>query len=183
MTSTLNRPLIFSARALSYEPPDATDGRSNFSFCQPFSVFDQQILGSAIRVMHQLALSWRVLINGLFQRVQHEACIRGAAGAPTNNPPCINIVDEGHIHKALPCRDIGEVADLEHVWRWRMELAVHLVQGARQRLIWERCLWLLAAHNTFDPNGLPLLGLFGRGAAPLSCAISYHPHSMLAHFL
>ena len=132
--------------------------------------------------MHQLGLSWRALMNGLFQRVQHEACIRGAAGAPTNNPPCINIDDEGHIHKALPCRDIGEVADLEHVWRWRMELAVHLVQGARQRLIWDLCLWLLAAHNTFDPNGLPLLGLFGRGAAPLPCAISYHPHSMLAHF-
>jgi len=75
--------------------------------------------------MHQLALSWRVLINGLFQRIQHEACIGGAAGAPTNNQPCINIVDERHIHKALPCRDIGELADLEHVWRWRKELAVH----------------------------------------------------------
>jgi len=33
-----------------------------------------------------------------------------------------------------------------------MELAVHLVQRTRQRLVGDRCLWLLTAHNTFDAN-------------------------------
>jgi hypothetical protein len=53
--------------------------------------------------------------------------VRGCADALPNNAPGKGIDDEGDIDKALPCGDVGEIADPEHVRRWNAELTVHLV--------------------------------------------------------
>lgn len=51
-------------------------------------------------------------VDGLFQRIQHEAGMSGATDPPAHNVACIDVDDEGHVDEACPCRDIGEVAAL-----------------------------------------------------------------------
>ena len=117
---------------------DTADRRGDFRLCQAFSVLDRQILRSAIRVVHQLILCGPTLMNGLIQSIEDKFSSGRATDTPPNDAASKDIDDEGHIDTALPCRDVGEVADPEHVWRWRMELSVHLVQWAWERFVWDR---------------------------------------------
>ena len=54
--------------------------------------------------------------------------------------------------KPLPGRDVGEITDPQHIRRGRVELAVHFVQWARQRLVRHCCLRFRATDNTFNAD-------------------------------
>lgn len=162
--SASNSPLIVIASALSYEFPTLpTDGaifvsanRSVYlinKYCDPRSTGWQGIFeGNVPRggVVHQLALRWPALVYGMFQSIKNGACGSRAAYALPDDAAS---KDERHIHEALRCRDIGEIAHPQHVRRCRMKLAIHLIQWTRQRLVTDRCRRLLATDNAFDSNG------------------------------
>ena len=59
-----------------------------------------------------------------------------------------------------------------------MELAVHLVQWVRQRLIWGRYSGILAAHDNFDAN---VLHQSGNGSSSNIKAYPAHLMPDLAH--
>jgi len=67
----------------------------------------------------------------MIPRGENKAGTGSAARRPTDDPAGKYVDYKGHIHKTLPRRDIGEVADPKDIWRWRMELAVHPIQRAR----------------------------------------------------
>lgn len=77
-----------------------------------------------------------------------------ATDTPPKNAPSKDINDEGYMDKALPCRDIGDVADPEHVWRRRTELVVHAILRARECLVWHHGFWLLSANDALNADVL-----------------------------
>ena len=90
-------------------------------------------------MMDETAATYRAsVVKSLFQGIEDETGMRGAADPPANDTPGECIDDERHIYKALSGRDIGEVGDPEHVWRRRLELAVDAVQWAMGRLVADR---------------------------------------------
>jgi len=101
--------------------------------------------------MHE-ACSWLALMNGLFQRIQHEAGMRRAADSPSHDPAGKGINDEGDVSEALPRGDIGEIRNPQHVWRRHAELAIDLVQRAWLRLVRNRRPDFLATNDTFQPH-------------------------------
>jgi len=104
------------------------------------------------------ALDGAPVMDGLFQGVEHEACVSSLARPPANDPAGVGIDDESHIHKAPPGGDVGEIADPEHVGCGNTELAVHLVQGTWGFLVRDRRpVWLTAddalnAHVLHQPG-------------------------------
>lgn len=86
--------------------------------------------------MHEAATVDRSsLVQGLLQRVEHEAGMGRPRHPPTNDPPSIGVDDEGDIDEARPGRDIGEVRDPEPVGRRRVEHPVDMVQRAWRCLV------------------------------------------------
>jgi len=47
--------------------------------------------------------------QSLFQRIQNEICVHGAADAPTNNTPGKNVNHKRYIQPTLPGRNVGEI--------------------------------------------------------------------------
>src|SRR5690606_5559532 len=91
---------------------------------------------SAVAMMNQTAtLDGPPIVKRLFKRIQHEAGMRRPAGPPANDPPGISVDDEGDVDEPRPGRDISEVRHPEPVRRWRMELAVDVIERARRRLV------------------------------------------------
>ena len=56
-------------------------------------------------------------MQGLLQRVEHEARVRRSADTPADDAPCVRVDDERDVDEVLPRRDVGEVRDPQHVWR------------------------------------------------------------------
>ena len=96
---------------------------------QSRGVPDRQVLRPAIRVMHRLVSGWPALVIGLCHSVVGKPGGRCAIDTAPNDAAGIDVDDEGHIPKPLPCRDIGKGAYPKHIRRGRVELAVHLVQS------------------------------------------------------
>ena len=85
---------------------DAADGRLDPGLRQTPGIFDRQILRAPVGVVdqpHRLRRS--ALVHRLFQRIQNEARVGGAADTPANDHPRKGINDESHINEALPGRE------------------------------------------------------------------------------
>jgi hypothetical protein len=129
---------------------DAADRGFDPGFGQALGVANGQILRSAVRMMDQ-PRSGLPLMNGLFQGIEHEPGMGRAADPPADDAAGEGVDDEGHVDEALPGRDIGEVADPEHVRRGHAELTVHLVQRAWLGLVRDRRPVFLAADDALNP--------------------------------
>src|SRR5947209_13392449 len=58
--------------------------------------------------MHQLAITLGTpRVQRLLQRVEHEVGLHGIADPPADDAPREDVDDEGHVHEALPGRDVG----------------------------------------------------------------------------
>ena len=75
------------------------------------------------------------LVQGLFESVQDKAGVRRTADPPADDAPGIGVDDEGDVGEARPGGDVGEVRQPQPVGRWRMKLAVHMVQRTRGGLV------------------------------------------------
>jgi hypothetical protein len=78
------------------------------------------------------------IMQGLFQRIEHKACVRRARGSPTHDPAGIGVDDEGDVDKAGPRRDISEVGEPKDVRPRRLELAIDVIQRAWRGLVADR---------------------------------------------
>ena len=104
-------------------------------------------------MMDETAATYRAsVVKSLFQGIEDETGMRGAADPPANDTPGECIDDKRHIHKALPGRDIGEVGDPEHIRRRRPELAVDAVQWAGCRPVADRRPDRLAADHALQAD-------------------------------
>ena len=92
------------------------------------------------------------VMQGLLQRVEHEARVGRSAGAPAHDPARIGIYDEGDIDETGPSRDVGEVRDPEHIRPCSLEPPVHMVERAWRLLVAERRADLLAADRPFEAH-------------------------------
>ena len=89
---------------------DAADRRLDPGLGQALGVFDRDVLAAAIAVMDQAAaMDGPPVMEGLLQRIEHEAGVRRPAGPPADDPPSIGIDHEGDVDEPGPGRDIGEV--------------------------------------------------------------------------
>src|SRR4051794_37962438 len=75
------------------------------------------------------------LVQGLLQRVQHEAGVRRAGDTPADNAPRKNVDDEGDIDKTGPCRDVGKIGHPQGVRARRIELPIDAIKRTRGRRI------------------------------------------------
>ena len=71
-------------------------------------------------------------------RGDYPVCLGRARCFPPNDAIGEGVDHEGNANKSLPCRDVGEVADPQHVWRRGPELAVHFVTRARHESVGDR---------------------------------------------
>lgn len=99
-------------------------------------------------------------VERLFQRFQHEARVHRAAYPPADNAYCEDVDDEGHVHPALPGRDVGEVRDPEPLGAIRLELSADRVERTRCRSVGRRGTRHLALSDTPPAYGAhePLTG-------------------------
>ena len=105
-------------------------------------------LQTPVGMMHQPAtMKWPPIMEGLLQRIEHEACMSRPAGPPADNPASVGIDDESNVDESCPGADVSEVRDPEHVGSRRVELPIDVIQRARGSLVTERCA------NRFATNG------------------------------
>ena len=117
--------------------PDATDRGLDACLRQPLRVAQSKILAPPVAMVHEpAALNRTAFVQGLFQRVEHEGGVSRAGDPPADDAPGIGIDHEGHVDKAGPGRDVGEVADSQGVGTRRLELAVHPVERAGRDRVW-----------------------------------------------
>src|SRR4051812_14255173 len=87
--------------------PDAANRRLDARRGKPLGVLDRDVLHTAITVMDQAAApDGPALVQGLLQRVQHEAGVSRAGDTPTDDTPRKDVDDEGDIDKTGPGRDV-----------------------------------------------------------------------------
>ena len=83
---------------------------------QSFAVFDREVLHAPIAVMNEAAASnGSAIVQRLLQRVEHEAGMGRARGAPAHDPTRECVDDERDVDEALPSGDVGEVRDPQRV--------------------------------------------------------------------
>ncbi len=76
------------------------------------------------------ALNGTALVQGLLQRIQHEAGMGRAADPPADDAPGEGVDDEGHVDEAPPGGDVGEVRHPQRVRARCPELPVDPVERA-----------------------------------------------------
>src|SRR3954447_7027174 len=87
--------------------PDAANRRLDARRGKPLGVLDRDVLHTAITVMDQAAApDGPALVQGLLQRVQHEAGVSRAGDTPTDDAPREDVDDEGDIDETGPRRDV-----------------------------------------------------------------------------
>jgi len=69
-------------------------------------------------------------MQGLLQRIEHEAGVRRSRGPPADDPAGIGVDDEGDVDEAGPGRDIGEVGQPQDIRPWRLKLAIDVIERA-----------------------------------------------------
>ena len=65
--------------------------------------------------MDQLVSFGLARVQRLFQRIEHKVGPHRAANPPADNAPGEDVNDESDVDKALPGRDVREIADLQLV--------------------------------------------------------------------
>lgn len=119
----------------------------------------------------------------LFQGIQDEVGAHRTADAPSNDASCKDINHKGHIDKALPGRDVGEIGHPELIGPLCLELAMDRIQRARCGHIGDGGLYDLApyhaaqagaAHQAFDGAAGDLYAFVAQLAPDLLRAISLH---------
>src|SRR5208283_2425012 len=85
---------------------DAADGRLDAGLGEALGVFDRDVLHAAVAVMDEgAAAKGTALAQSLLERVEHEARMRRARGAPPDDTPGEGVDDEGDIDEAGPSPD------------------------------------------------------------------------------
>lgn len=77
------------------------------------------------------------VVERLLQGLEDDARLSRAGHPPADATSGIGIDHEGHGDKALPGRDIADVADPEGIRARRLELPVHTVGRTRRRAVAE----------------------------------------------
>ncbi len=93
------------------------------------------------------------LVQGLLQRVEHEAGMGRARHPPAHDAARIGVDHESHIDEARPGRDVGEIGDPEHVRPRRAELSVDPIERARRGLVTDRGPQRLASDRALQAHG------------------------------
>src|SRR3954447_683751 len=93
-------------------------------------------LPTAITMMDEAAAAdGPALVQGLLQRVQHEAGVRAAGDTPADNTPRKDVDDESDIDKTGPRRDVGKVGHPQGVRTRCFELPIDAIERTRRRRI------------------------------------------------
>src|SRR4051794_9564464 len=71
------------------------------------------------------------LVQGLLQRVQHEAGVSRAGDTPADNTPRKDVDDKGDIDETGPRRDVGKVGHPQGVRTRRFELPIDAIERTR----------------------------------------------------
>ena len=125
---------------------NTADRRLDASFAQPLGISNGQVLRAAVTVMDKAhGLRRSPIVDRLLGGIQDETGLCRGAGAPADDLARISVDDESDIDEPLLGRDVGEIADPQHVGRRNPELAIHLVQRTRRFLVRDRCPVRLAA--------------------------------------
>ena len=86
-----------------------------------------------VAVVHQGAVTLApTRVQRLLQGIEDEVGLHRTADPPTDDAPREDIDHEGHVHEALPGRDVGEVRHPQLVRPIGLELPVHPIQRARR---------------------------------------------------
>ena len=75
-------------------------------------------LDAAVGVVDEIAGDGLAIVQGLLQRVEHEAGVRRPRHAPADDAAGVGIDDERDVDEAGPRRHVGEVRDPKHVRPW-----------------------------------------------------------------
>src|SRR3954469_16570790 len=111
-------------------------------------IFDRDVLHTAITVMDEAATpDGPALVQGLLQRVQHEAGVSRAGDAPADDTPRKDVDNEGDIDETGPCRDVGKVGHPQGVRTRRFELPIDAIERTRGRRIADYGPHRLAPHD------------------------------------
>src|SRR3954468_18440876 len=96
-------------------------------------ILDRDVLHTAIAVMDEAAApDGPALVQGLLQRVQHEAGVSRAGDTPADDAPCKGVDDEGDIDETGPRRDVGKVGHPQGVRTRRFELPIDVIERTRR---------------------------------------------------
>ncbi len=89
---------------------DRADGWFDAGFGEALAVADRDVLAASVAVMNQAGLSNRpAILESLLQGIQDKVCMGGAGDPPSDDPPGEGVDHEGHVDKASPGGDIGEI--------------------------------------------------------------------------
>ena len=89
--------------------------------------------------MHEAAAAnGSAVAQRLLERVEHEARMRRARGAPADDPPCEGVDEEGDMDEAGSSGDMSEIGHPQRVRPRRPELPIDLVLRARDRIVAHR---------------------------------------------
>src|SRR3954447_23443018 len=133
---------------------DAADRGLDARRSQALGVANRDILHPPIAMVHETAtLDGPARVQGLLERVEHEAGVRRPAHPPADDATGIGIDHEGHVDEARPGRHVGEVGDPEHVRARGLELPVDAIEWARRGLVADRGPHRLAPHGPLQAHG------------------------------
>src|SRR4051812_32368222 len=113
----------------------------------------ESALHTAIAVMDEAAAPDRpARVQGLLQRVQHEAGVSRAGGTPADDPPRKEVDDEGDIDKTGPRREVGKVGHPQGVRMRRFELPIDAIERTRRRRVADCGPHPLAPHDALQTH-------------------------------
>jgi len=106
--------------------------RLNTGLGQALAVANGNVLRASVTVANQGVITlWLAGVQRLFQGIQDEVGSHRTDDAPAHDAPGKDINHKGHIDKALPGRDVGEIGCPELIGALRLELAMNAIQRAR----------------------------------------------------
>jgi hypothetical protein len=92
------------------------------------------------------------LVQGLLQRVQHEAGVSRAGDTPADDAPRKGIDDEGDIDETDPRRDVGKIGHPQSVRTRHFELPIDAIERTRGGRIADRGPHPLAPHDALQAH-------------------------------
>src|ERR1700733_6261293 len=98
------------------------------------------------------AMHWTPIVQRLFQGIDDEARIPGAADPPANDAAGEGVDDKRHIDKALPRRHVGKIGYPEPIRLRCAELAFDMIQGTWRGFVADRRLDRLAADSALQTH-------------------------------
>jgi hypothetical protein len=104
-------------------------------------------------MVHEATLSGPALVQGLLERIEHEAGVSGARHPPADDATRIGVDHEGAIDESGPGCDIGEIADPQRVRPRRLELPIDPIERARDSLVTGCGLERLAPDSALQAHG------------------------------